>query len=665
MTLCLSIEAILRPPVGGLFDLAAPPRGRALRARLPRSVAWLAMLLLAFCQSAWAESRVALVIGNGGYKSVAELANPPNDARDIGDALKALGFDVQIAIDADQARMQQLIADFGRKAAKADVSLFYYGGHGLQVASHNYLVPVDAAFRSVEDIDKRTVHFDDVLEAQAQGQGIHLIFLDACRNNPVKDLNIPAASSGLARVGDAAGFLIGFATQPDNVAYDGGGRNSPFAQALLGHIATPGLDVSSMMIAVRRDVIAATGGSQVPWENSSLTRQFYFAGPSAADASPELMLWLLAAEQHDRNILTLYLDRYPKGAHVEDARSLMAHAQSASEPSQKLEDDLWRLALGARERSLAELYLARYPSGAHAADAEALLASLRAADASAKAASVVCDRLATVPADATANAPGVDFASLAAHAAEAVDACGRAADEHPEIPHYRTLLARSLLASGRFDEAITRYRQAAEAGDGRAMVSLGLLMEAGDHMPKDIKGAYALYRQAADRGNADGAINLGFALAQGKFVDKDAPKALSLFEKASEAGSARATYDLAALISSGVGGKPGEALDLFKRAASLGEPAAHRAAAVLLDEGRNAPKDPNAAAEELLRCVSADSGDCLAELTGRTQTWSADTVKAIETRLKTAGYYAGPINGRSGPDLAPALKQWRLLGPPA
>ncbi len=628
-----------------------------------------ALMLVTVGRPAWAESRVALVIGNGGYKSVAELANPPNDARDVGDALKALGFDVRVAIDADQARMLQLIGEFGKKAAKADVSLFYYGGHGLQVAAHNYLVPTDAEFRSVEDIDKRTVHFDDVLAAQAQGDGIHLIFLDACRNNPVKGLNVPLQSAGLARVGNAAGFLIGFATQPDNVAFDGGGRNSPFAQAFLGHIATPGSDISSMMIAVRRDVISATGGQQVPWENSSLTRQFYFAGQSAADASPELLLWQLAAEQHDRNILSIYLDRYPKGAHSEDARALLAQAPNAGGVARKgdatIEDDLWRLALSSRERALTELYLARYPNGLHVQDADALLASLRAAESSAKEASIVCERLATVPADATAGAAGVDFAGLAAHAADAVDACQRAASEHPQIAHFDALLARALLASGRFDDAIARYRKAADAGDGRAMVSLGLLMEAGDHVPKDIKGAYKLYEKAADRGNADGAINLGFALAQGKFVEKDMPRAFALFQKASQAGSARATYDLATLISSGVGGKATEALDLFKQAASLGEPTAYRAAAVLLDEGRSAPKDPSGAAVEMLRCVGADSGECLAELTGRAPSWSVETLKAIQTRLKAAGYYSGPINGRGGPDLASALKQWRLLGPPS
>ena len=390
---------------------------------------------LAHALPAYAETRVALVIGNGAYRSVAELSNPPNDARDVGDALKALGFEVQYAINADQARMREAIAEFSHKAAAADVSLFYYGGHGLQVAAHNYLVPVDAEFRTVDDIDTRTVHFDEVLQAQAKGSGIHLIFLDACRNSPVKNLNVPQQSAGLARVGEAAGLMIAFATQPDNVAYDGAGRNSPFTQAFLSHVATPGIDVSAMMIAVRRDVIATTGGAQVPWENSSLTRQFFFAGASAQETTPEGLLWQAAAKDRDRNLLTIYLDRYPKGPHAEDARALMAQAPTVGASPQRsaaaVEDDLWRLALGSRQRALVELYLARYPEGAHAGDANALLAALRATEAAAKDAGVVCERLATVPADATASAPGVDLATLAVHASEAIEACGKAAAASP------------------------------------------------------------------------------------------------------------------------------------------------------------------------------------------------------------------------------------------
>lgn len=637
-----------------------------------RLAAWLmgaaGMVALGF--PAFAESRVALVIGNGAYKSVPELANPPSDAKDVADALRSLGFKVTLAIDADQAHMRQAIAEFSKASESASVSLFYYGGHGLQVAAHNYLIPTDARIASTGDVEKNTVHFDDVLEAQSKGSGIHLVFLDACRVNPFKKGAGELQSSGLARVGggSASGFLVAFATQPDNIAFDGAGRNSPFAQALLAHVATPGVDISSMMISVRRDVIAATGGAQIPYDSSALTKQFYFAGDAEAGTSPEAMLWQLAAGQRDRNLLDIYLQRYPNGSHADDVRALEAQIGAGSAPTVKpsapVEEDLWRLALGSRERSLVELYLARYPAGVHAKDAEALAESLRASAAKEKDPALVCERLATVPSDATASAPGVEFAVLATHAAEAVEVCQQAVTARPEAPHYVALLARATLASGRYDEGIALYRKAADAGDGRAMYSLGHFLESGDHVPKDVKGAYALYEKAAARGNADGAIDLGFAYAEGKFGERNLNRAYELFLQGSRAGSARATYDLATLVSQGVHGKPSDALDIFRQAADMGEPHAFRAIAVIFDSGKLTTKDPNAAAEALLRCVSADSGECLNELAGKTDKWSPETVKAIQGKLKTANYYAGPLDGKSGPALGPALKQWRWLGPP-
>jgi hypothetical protein len=195
------------------------------------------------------------------------------------------------------------------------------------------------------------------------------------------------------------------------------------------------------------------------------------------------------------------------------------------------------------------------------------------------------------------------------------------------------------------------------------MVSLGLLLETGDHIRKDPKAAYALYEKAAERGSADGALDLAVALIKGQGIEIDTPRALSLLEKASDSGSARATYNLAALVASGASGKPpSEALALFRRAAAEGFPEGYRAAAVLLDEGRGVPENPSGAAENLLRAVAADAGEARAELTGKTQIWRPDTVRELQARLESAGYYAGPIDGKSGKAIGPALTKWRLLG---
>jgi TPR repeat protein len=293
-----------------------------------------------------------------------------------------------------------------------------------------------------------------------------------------------------------------------------------------------------------------------------------------------------------------------------------------------------------------------------------LLASLTQTQTGQASAGELCAQLATHPRDATANMAGVDLETLTHNAGQAIAACSQAATDHPEVAHYMALLARAKAADGHLDEAIGLYRKAADAGDARAMVSLGLLLESGDHAPKDIPTAYALYEKAAARGSADGAINLAVALLSGKGIEKDAARAEKLLRSAAQGGSAIATYNLGVLAEEGVAGKPADALDLFKQTAGLGDPRGFLAAAILLDEGRGAPKDPGGAADQLLRGVAADSGESLNQLTTKSSSWSQDTIKAVQARLKAAGYYSSAIDGKAGPDLAPALKQWRLLGAP-
>ena len=150
----------------------------------------------------------------------------------------------------------------------------------------------------------------------------------------------------------------------------------------------------------------------------------------------------------------------------------------------------------------------------------------------------------------------------------------------------------------------------------------------------------------------------------GKGVEKNVARATALLRSASQGGSAIATYDLGVLAQQGVAGKPADALELFRQSARLGDPRGYLASAILLDEGRSVQKDPDGAAEELLRGVAADDGAAFNQLTARASSWSPETIRAVQTRLRGAGYYAGLVDGRGGPPLGPALKQWRLLGPP-
>src|SRR3990172_3752158 len=245
---------------------------------------------------AQAEKRVALVIGNSAYQHTAPLKNPSNDATDIAEKLRELGFDVIDGTDLSKDDMEQRIRDFAAKLTGADVGLFFYAGHGLQVDGRNFLAPVDAKLKSDTDLDFEAVELNLVLKQLERNSRVSLVFLDACRDNPLAHSLAQVSRSleigrGLARVDKAVGMMIAFSTQPGNLALDGEGRNSPFTNALLRHIAADGASINDVMIEVRNDVLKETDGKQVPWENSSLTGQFYFkapAPPKVADTGAEI-----------------------------------------------------------------------------------------------------------------------------------------------------------------------------------------------------------------------------------------------------------------------------------------------------------------------------------------------------------------------------------------
>src|SRR5919108_1079197 len=240
-----------------------------------------------------AAKRVALVIGNSSYQNAPALPNPINDGRAVADVLRRLDFVVIDAMDQDKTGMQRLLRQFSAELQDADASLFFYAGHGLQVQGQNYLVPVDAALESEVDLPFEALSVDVVLDLMEQTTPLRLVFLDACRDNPLaRRLAISAPSRslgigrGLARMNNRVGTLIAFATEPDKVALDGEGEHSPFTQALLEHIEAPGIEVRQMLSRVRATVINNTNGEQLPLDTSALVEDFYFAPTAPAEPAP-------------------------------------------------------------------------------------------------------------------------------------------------------------------------------------------------------------------------------------------------------------------------------------------------------------------------------------------------------------------------------------------
>ena len=226
---------------------------------------------------ATAGPRVALVIGNGRYRHAQALPNPANDASDVAASLRKLGFDVIEGRDLDKRGLEDKVREFSRKLDNARLALFFYAGHGIQVGGRNFLMPVDAKLERQGDLSFETVDVAQVLAQMEAEPRVNLIFLDACRDNPlsrsfVRTFGARSANvgQGLASIQSAVGTLIAYATQPDAVALDGTGRNSPFTTALLKHMNTPGLEIAALMRRVRAEVIQATNGKQVPWDHSSL-----------------------------------------------------------------------------------------------------------------------------------------------------------------------------------------------------------------------------------------------------------------------------------------------------------------------------------------------------------------------------------------------------------
>lgn len=228
--------------------------------------------------------RVALVIGNGKYQHSSRLPNPGNDAADVAGALRGLGFEVVEGRDLDRRGMDDAIRQFARQLNGAGLAILFYSGHGLQVNGKNFLLPVDGKIEKVADLSLDAVDVQRIIEQMEAEKRVNLIFLDACRDNPltrslarslVGATRSATIAEGLAPVQSAAGTLIAYATQPDNVALDGDGRNSPFTTALLKYMTTPGLEIEMMMKQVRLDVIAATKEKQVPWGHSSLVGNVY------------------------------------------------------------------------------------------------------------------------------------------------------------------------------------------------------------------------------------------------------------------------------------------------------------------------------------------------------------------------------------------------------
>src|SRR5712671_857553 len=329
---------------------------------------FLAAALLLVCQPAFADKRVALVIGNSAYQNVAKLPNPVNDGATIAATLRDAGFDVvDSRHDLPALETRRALRDFADRTRDADIAVVYYAGHGMEVDGTNYLIPVDARLERDTDVYDEALSLDRVLVAIEPATRLRLVILDACRDNPFaksmkRTLASRAIGQGLGKVEPSSpNMLIAYSAKAGSTALDGDARNSPFTLALAKHLTTPGLDVRRAFGFVRDDVLKTTGNKQEPFVYGSLGGEDVPLVPAAKAAPPAPAPnpqaearrdYELALQIGNKDALNAFLAQYPDGFYANLAKIQIA--KLAAEETRVAATEKARLAEQERARLAAE-----------------------------------------------------------------------------------------------------------------------------------------------------------------------------------------------------------------------------------------------------------------------------------------------------------------------
>ena len=575
-----------------------------------------------------ADRRVAFVVGNGIYQSVPQLTNPRFDAEAVSAALKKSGFEVITAIDLDRIAFDAELQRFIRTMQGSELSVFYYSGHGLQVAGENRIVPTDSALKQPSDLEVETVSVNTILSYMRANSKVQLIYLDSCRNNPFPatsylvgtEKSVSVSGLGLAPQESPLGSLTAYSTQPGALAVDGSHDKSPFTESVLAHSFKLGVDVKTALQAVTDDVVQSTAGRQKPWTSSALVKPLFLARPAirivaanqaVAEAAPAVKIG--AAPSQDAT----------------DAGNVQATAPAA-QPNQfaaLLSDALAqprRVPIGVgqiamldsipmvRAANSAQIEFTSVPkSGVLYLDGKALGAgdkldqeSLRKVTFEPAMAAqngqldfelriiesdnatpvsmtgkiqtyfIACDEEAGEPLDLQGAAHGK--ASTEINPATAVPACTDAVQLYPAIARYKYELGRAKLAAKDPAGASQMFKLAADAGYLRAESQLGQQAQSGDAAPIDYHEANKYLKVAAEQGDPFALLTYGRNLVFGNGIEKNAERGTQLISKAVEMGNAAAMNELGSMYFYGRGVKrnPERGLRFYKAAVSRGDASA-------------------------------------------------------------------------------------------
>ena len=481
----------------------------AMRSVRPLVVAALALVILAVPGVVLADGRVALVVGNSTYAHIGRLPNPDNDARDMSAALRRLGFEVTIELDADRVELTEALRQFTRQSARADVSLVFYAGHGIEMDGINYLVPVDARLERDVDVRFETVTVDDLL-VSTTGASLRLVILDACRNNPLARSMQRTAATRTVSGGSFADLnedllgdetLVAYAAAAGTTAADGRGRNSPYTAALLSHLETP-LEIGLLFRRVRAQVLASTNGAQRPHEYHSLVSEHYLARTLATGTS----VTVNAAAPADPPRTD------PPQVDVTDMLiATLRDLAEAGDPDAQTE--------------LGERYQGGY-GGVRRDYAEAVRWYRRSADQGHALGQAFLGFM-------YSNGRGVRQ-----DAAEAARWYRRSADQgHSLGQNNLGVLYRDGRGVSQNDtEAVRWFRLSADQGEALGQANLGFMYRDGRGVSQDYGEAVRWSRRSADQGEAGGQANLGWMHENGRGVQRDRVEAVRWYRRAAEQG---------------------------------------------------------------------------------------------------------------------------------
>jgi len=508
-----------------------------------------------------ADKRIALIIGNSAYQNVTRLDNPKNDATLMADTMRGLGFTLVgngPQVDLDKAGLDRAVQSFGQLIQGADVAMFYYAGHGVQVNGSNYLVPVNANPTREADVDFQMVDVNVVLrQMQGSGTRLNLVVLDACRNNPFGGRGLRATEGGLAQMRAPEGTLISYATQPGSVAQDGADGHSPYTKALANTVRRAGLDIFQTFNQVGLTVKRATGGSQQPWVSSSpIDGDFYFVPPTGSAAS----------HQSDAPAQDIPPAR-SRPDEPTDARRSLEKAANAGDTNAMVNLGFMYERGNGIPRNLAEA-INWYGKAANAGNTYGMR------------------NLGTLYRDGIGVAKNITEArrwfekAIAGGNAEALNSLG-------------LLYQTGIDGPPNYTEARKLFEKAVSAGNSDAMNSLGFLYEIGMGGPPNYTEARKWFEKGVAAGNVHAMVNLGYLYDKGNGVAQNYAEALKWYEKAAAGGESVGMKNVGVFYRDGFGVSkdPAEARRWFEKAIAAGNGDAMTSLGYLYETGNGVPKD--------------------------------------------------------------------------